>query len=86
MANRITGEYGDPSTAPADDVVPVTPGASALPDGPCRALLVGVAGTVNLTTLAGVQRDGVPLVEGWNPVGATHVRTGGTATGIWAVY
>ena len=86
MPKDITFSSGDASTAPLDDYVPVTPGASALADGPCRAILVTVAGTINLTTIAGVDRDGVPCSVGVNPYMATKIRAGGTATGIFAGY
>ncbi len=86
MPNNIESAYGDASTAPLDDYVPVTPGASALADGPCRAICATVAGTVNLTNKAGVQRDGVPVNVGVNPYVATHIRAGGTATGLFAGY
>ena len=86
MPNDITFNNGDSSTAPLDDYVPVTPGSAALPNGPCRAIIVTVAGTVNLTTIAGVDRDGVPCGVGVNPYMASKIRAGGTATGIFAGY
>lgn len=68
------------------DYVPVTPGASLLANGTCRAICVTVAGTVNLTTPSGTDRDGVPCVVGINPYAASKIRSGGTATGIFAGY
>lgn len=86
MANRIDLTGGDASDRPADDYIPVTPAATDLPDGPCRGLLVGTAGTANLTTLDGTNRDNVPLQAGYNPLVVRKVRTGGTAAGIFALY
>ena len=86
MANSIIPKYGDPSSAPADDLVQITKADEDLPDGPCRGLLVGVAGTANLVTLADQPRANVPLVQGWNPVACRRVRPGGTASDIWAIY
>lgn len=86
MPNSIRAKYGDPSVAPADDLVPVTKADADLPEGPCRGLLVGAGGTANLTTLAGNERENVPLQQGWNPVACRQVRTGGTADDIWAAY
>lgn len=84
MANPINEKAGDFSSAPADDYVLVTKGV-ALP-GPCRGLLVGTAGTANLTTVGGENRDNVPLQAGYNPMVVSAVRSGGTADGIWALY
>lgn len=86
MPNDITFVSGDASQAPLDDYVPVTPGAGLLPNGTCRAVIVTVAGTVNLTTPAGIDRDGVPCSVGINPYMASKIRAGGTATGIFAGY
>lgn len=74
-------------TTPARKVVPVTPSDTTdLPDGPCRALLVGTAGTANINDLTGTARTAVPLQPGYNPIGCQRVRTGGTAANIWALY
>jgi hypothetical protein len=88
MAKNITepGIFGQISSAPLLDYVPVTPGAGDLPDGPCRAILATAAGTVNLTTIAGDQRNGVPVNAGVNPLAARAIRAGGTATGLFAGY
>jgi hypothetical protein len=73
--------------APAAQVVPITPDDDAdLPDGVCRALLVGTGGTVNLVDASGAERTGVPLQQGFNPIGAARVKTGGTAANLWALY
>ncbi|WP_298618646.1 hypothetical protein [uncultured Zoogloea sp.] len=66
--------------------VPVTKADAALPGGPCRALLVGTAGTANLRQVDGTDRANVPLQQGFNPLAASQVRLGGTASDIWAIY
>lgn len=86
MPNAIELRGGDASDRPADDYIPVTPSNTDLPDGPCRGLLVAAAGTVNLTTVAGVNRDNVPLQASYNPLVASKIRAGGTATNIFALY
>jgi hypothetical protein len=74
-------------TAPASKVVPVTPDDSTdLPDGVCRAVLVGSAGTANIIDASGVARTGVPLQQGINPIGIRRIKTGGTAANLWALY
>lgn len=74
------------ATEPLWDVVAVTAGSDPLPDGTCRAILATAAGTVNITTPAGNEVDDVPVNIGVNPIGATHIRAGGTATGLFAGY
>ena len=54
--------------------------------GPCKTLLVGVAGTANVVQDDGVVRENVPLQAGYNPIVAKRVNTGGTASDIWALY
>jgi hypothetical protein len=74
-------------TSPLEDYVPITPGDTSLAFGPCRAILVTAAGTVNLTTARGTPRDGIHLAAGiWHPIVALKIRAGGTATGIFAGY
>ena len=60
-----------------------TPSADAIPGGEILQIYTPDGGTVNLTQPNGVQRDGVPLLPGYNAIKATHVRPGGTATGLW---
>lgn len=57
-----------------------------LPGGPCRGLLVGVAGTANLTDLDDNDEDGVPLQAGYNYLACKKVRPGGDADNIRALY
>jgi len=70
----------------ADRFVPVTKADSDLSDGTCRGLLVGTAGTANLMDAMGNTRTNVPLQQGYNPLACKQVRTGGTASDIWALY
>jgi len=82
----VRTQYTDISSAPADKFVPVTKADSDLPDGTCRALLVGTAGTANLQDADGTNRANVPLQAGYNPLACKQVRSGGTAADIWALY
>lgn len=74
-------------TAPAARIEPITANDSNdLPGGVCRALLVGNAGTVNLIDASGTERTSVPLPQGIVPIGVQRVKTGGSATNLWALY
>jgi hypothetical protein len=87
MVDRIDFQYGDASTSPGDKYAPVTKSDSVdLPDGPCRTLLVDADGTANLVEKDGTVRANYPLQKGYNPIVVKRVNTGGTATGIWAIY
>lgn len=70
----------------ATKYVPVTKANEDLPDGVCRGLLAGTAGTVNLQQPDGTVRENFPLQQGYNPIFAKQVRTGGSASDIWALY
>jgi hypothetical protein len=72
--------------ASAYDVIPITPSTVEFAEGPCRALLVGVGGTINVVTAAGILRTGVVVPAGIVPIRARGVQAGGTATGLWALY
>jgi hypothetical protein len=86
MPNPFSNHSGGLS-APASRIVPITPDDDAdLPEGTCRALLVGTAGAVDLIDASGVERAGVPLQQGFNPIGVRRVRTGGSAANLWALY
>lgn len=86
MPNPFSSHQGG-LTAPASRIEPVTPDDdNDLPGGVCRALLVGAAGTVNLIDASGAERTGVPLQQGFNPIGVQRVKTGGGASDIWALY
>ena len=73
--------------APSGRIRPITKNDSAdLPDGVCRGLLVGTAGTANLVDASGQSLTDVPLPAGIVPVGVARVLTGGTADDLWALY
>lgn len=57
-----------------------------LPGGPCRGLLVNASGVLNLTDLDGNEEDSVFVVQGFNPLGCTQVRTGGDSLIVRALY
>lgn len=57
-----------------------------LPNGACRAVLVGTAGTATLMDASGTAHTGVPLQQGYNPIGVLRIMTGGTADNLWALY
>jgi hypothetical protein len=57
-----------------------------LPDGACRALLVGTAGTATVIDAEGNTATSIPLQQGYNPLSVTRVKAGGTADNIWALY
>lgn len=86
MVLPINRAWPEISQAPAAALIPVTKADSDLPDGPCRGLLVGTPGTLNIKDGTGTTRTNVPIQQGWNPVECIQVRTGGTATDIWALY
>ena len=50
-----------------------------------RGLLVGAAGTLNVTMRNGEERNGVPFFAGTNPGFFAIVRSGGTAENIWEI-
>jgi hypothetical protein len=68
------------------DVAPVTLNFDVdnVPPG-TQALLVGTAGTLNVTLLDGQHKDGIIVEAGIVPLAVRRVRTGGTATNIWAL-
>ena len=73
---------------PAAKVVSVTASDTTnLPDGPCRALLVGTAGDADIVDASGVLRSTVPLQQGFNPMQVIRINsTNLTASNIWALY
>lgn len=73
-------------TLPSGAIRAVTKADADLPDGDCRALLCGTAGTVNLVDLTGATLTNVPLQAGYNPIAVRQVKTSGTASDIWALY
>lgn len=86
MPNPFSSHHGG-LTAPAARIEPITPDdGEDLPGGVCRALLVGTAGSADLIDASGTLRTGVPLQQGFNPIGAQRILTGGTAANLWALY
>lgn len=71
-----------PETSPAQTLVKITSGQAF---APCRGLLVGTAGTGDVTDIGGTVRTAVPLQQGYNPIACTRV-TLGTAADVWALY
>ncbi len=67
-------------------VVQVFPGSGPFADGPCKALIIGVAGLLNLFDCASMDARGVPFQAGYTDLGIQEIRSGGTASNIWAVY
>jgi hypothetical protein len=57
-------------------------------DGPCRALLVGTAGTADLIDMEGNTVTGVPLQAGFNPLRVLRVTySGGSpAANVFALF
>lgn len=82
---RQRSGIGDAS-APGQAVVSVTPASSDLPDGICRALWIGTAGTLNGIDALGNTVTAFPALAGLLPVAFSRVSTGGTASDIWAIY
>ncbi len=74
--------------SPAEDYVLVVPSDTVdIPEGVCRALLVGSAGAAGLVNKAGVVREAVPLQAGYNPIRVKRVNLAGLgASDIWALY
>lgn len=72
------------AVAPAQSAVKLTKGSAMT--GTCRALLVGTAGTANLSDAEGAVLTNVPLQQGYNPIGVSALAAGGTADDIWALY
>lgn len=86
MTNPFTSHNGG-LNAPAAKIVPITPDDdNDLPDGVCRALLVGSGGSATIIDASGAERVDVPLQQGFNPIGAQRVKFGGTASNLWALY
>jgi len=67
-------------------ITQVFAGSGAFAKGPCRALLVGSGGTLNIFDSTSVAGQGVPFPPGQTDFSVQEIRSGGTATGIWAIY
>ena len=73
------------AVTPADGSGSPLPGVD-LPDGPCKALLVGGAGDIKLKDWSG-QIVTIPAQAGYNPIICRAIlATGTTATNIVALY
>jgi hypothetical protein len=70
--------------SPATKIAQVTSGVD-LAGGPCRALLVGTAGTATVVDAEGNTATNVPLQQGYNPIRVSKV-TFGTASDVWALW
>lgn len=65
----------------------LTASASDFAEGSCtRSLIVGTAGTANITTPDNVDIDNFPLFEGYNPVAIRKLRALGTAANVYGVF
>lgn len=69
--------------SPIYQVIPCTPGSSAFPE--TRAILVTVAGTIDIVDGTGNAVSAVPVVVGMNPLQVTKI-TAATATGLFLGY
>jgi hypothetical protein len=74
------------ATVSAAKLIPVTKANTDLPHGVTRGVNCGSAGTANLMDAHGNIVANFPLHAGYNPIQVLQVRTGGTATDIWALY
>lgn len=83
MADRFS-MYSTAPTSSATKIVAVSSGVD-LPSGPCRALLVGTAGTATVIDTEGGTATNIPLQTGYNPIRVSKV-TFGTAADVWALY
>ena len=84
MSNRHLYPGAD---SPSGVVRPVTKSDSVdLPDGIPRAICVGTAGTLNFIDSSGTEITSFPAQQGYNPIYPKRIKTGGTATDIWALY
>jgi hypothetical protein len=87
MPNNPFSTHSGGLSSPASRIVPITPDDdNDLPDGTCRAILAGTAGTASIVDASGGEHTGVPLQQGFNPIGVRRVKTGGSAANLWALY
>jgi hypothetical protein len=85
MRPQAVASVSDPSV----NYPPVTPSSTPLAGGACRAILVETAGRLKLTQPDGTARDNVPMIVGYNPLGASVIDAPGSgtaATGVFAIY
>lgn len=69
---------------PAGAIYPVVSDVD-FPEGICRALCVGTAGTATLIDAEGNTATNYPLQVGYNPIRVSKV-TYGTAANVWRLY
>ena len=82
-----TGKYRTAdATVSASKIVAVTKADADLPDGVTRGINCGSAGTCNLMDADNNLCANYPLQQGYNPIQVRQIRTGGTASDIWALY
>lgn len=76
------------SVSPSTRIVSVTPDDdNDLPNGRCRALLVGTGGSADIIDGEENSVSGVPLQTGYNPISVRRVKlTNLTASTIFALY
>lgn len=80
-------EYQVGLSSPARKAFKVTKAdATDLPNGVCRFLFCGTAGSANLVDAEGNDLSLFPLNAGRNDIRAKQVETGGDADDIWACY
>jgi hypothetical protein len=84
MANQRYPKSGFAGVATT--IAAVVKANTDLPDGVTKGLACGTSGTVNLVDASGNDIVGFPLQQGYNPLSVIQVKTGGTATDIWALY
>jgi hypothetical protein len=71
---------------PAQGIIAITPANTPLPNGTCKGIMCGTAGTLNGIDETGNVFTGFPLVQGYNRIRVSQVSIGGTAANLWALY
>jgi hypothetical protein len=71
---------------PAQGIIAITPGSTPLPNGTCKGIVCGTAGTLNGIDEVGNVFTGFPLAQGYNRLRLAQVTSGGTAANLWALY
>lgn len=70
--------------APARDLVKLVKAGGKFK--PCRAVLVGTAGDLNVVMASGKTQSAVPFQAGMNAIRIEELLAGGTGDDVWAVY
>jgi hypothetical protein len=86
--NPFEGNNRERLIVPAEATFKIVPSDSDdLPNGVCRALLVGSGGAADMIDASGNLCEAFPLQTGYNPIGASRIKsTNLTADNIWALY